>query len=396
MKVAMLDPSMFTWPYDISICLALIRHGHDVTLLARKPFSPLDPAFAKHLDPHFYKLIESGWADKLPHKLFLAIKGLSHIGSMIRLVKRLEREKPDIIHFQWAPLPFVDRRFLKRLQRIAPVVLTVHDSAPFNENPSSRVQQLGSTSIMHDFNRLIVHTAKAKARILDYGVDPRRVAQIAHGILEEIAPPSGNPPPPRAEGEVVLLLFGYLKPYKGIDVMIRAVGALPPEIRQRVRIKVVGRPHMPVEPLQALVVELGIADRVDFEFRFIDDAEVGDLLRSADIQMFPYYEIDASGVLMAVLGVGRAIIASDIGLFREMLEDRVHGRLVPPGDVPALSAAIAELVTDDAKRAEAGRQVAALSASIPSWEEIAAQTTDLYQDVIADRAGGTNNSVREV
>ncbi|WP_181008488.1 glycosyltransferase family 4 protein [Sphingomonas montanisoli] len=385
MKIAMLDPSLFTWPYDISLCLAQIRHGHDVTLLARKPFSPPDAALAQHLDPHFYKLVEGDWAEKLPHKVFLTLKGLSHIGSMIRLVARLEREKPDVIHFQWTPLPVVDRRFLNRLRRIAPIVLTVHDSAPFNENPSSRVQQLGSTSIMREFDRVIVHTAKAKARILEYGVEPSRVAQIAHGMLEEVAPPSGKPQPPRAEGDVVLLLFGRLKPYKGIDVMIRAVAALPPALRGRVRVRIVGKPHMPVEPLQALAAELGIADRVDFEFRFIDDAEVGDLLRAADIQMFPYFEIDASGVLMAVLGVGRPIIASDIGLFREMLDDGVHGRLVPPGDVAALSAAIAELVADDAGRAEAGRQVAALRDSIPSWEDIAAQTTALYEDAIAQR-----------
>ena len=165
MKIALIDPSLFTWPYDIALARGLMEHGHEVKIYGRAPWTALPADETCYLDEHFYKSLEGRWARRLPAKLFLALKGLSHISSMARLIAVLKRDKPDIIHFQWSPLAIVDKRFLPALRRIAPIILTVHDSAPYNDNPKSRLQRVGATTIMQDFDRLIVETPERPCRI---------------------------------------------------------------------------------------------------------------------------------------------------------------------------------------------------------------------------------------
>lgn len=387
MKIALIDPSLYTWPYDIALARGLMDQGHEVTIYGCAPWSPLPADETRYLDDHFYKNLEARWVRRLPTKLFLALKGISHAASMVRLVAALKAAKPDVIHFQWAPLAILDKRFLPALRKIAPIIFTVHDSEPFNDNPKSRLQRLGAIEIMRDFDRLIVHTQKAQGRVESYGIRPDHIARIAHGLLDTL-PPTRSAPVSQAapDPRLVLLLFGHIKPYKGTDILLQAFSRLPEAMRQACRLRIVGRPQIPMEPILALIDSLGLADQVELDARFIDQDEVGDLLRSADIQLFPYTEIDASGVLMIALAVGKPIIASDIGLFRELLEDGVHALLLPPSDIAELSAALEKLIGNAALRDAMGENVARLCAAIPGWKEIGAQTTRLYEEAIAERS----------
>jgi glycosyltransferase involved in cell wall biosynthesis len=124
---------------------------------------------------------------------------------------------------------------------------------------------------------------------------------------------------------------------------------------------------------------------VRLDLRFVPDAEMNDLLTQADAVVFPYREIDVSGVLMAALRYERPIIASAIGGFAELLVHGRHGLLVPPDDAGALSAAIARLCSEPETRSAMGAAVAELGRAIPGWDEIAARTTEFYRTVLTAR-----------
>jgi glycosyltransferase involved in cell wall biosynthesis len=109
------------------------------------------------------------------------------------------------------------------------------------------------------------------------------------------------------------------------------------------------------------------------------------MLGLADVLVFPYREIDISGVLMAALRYGRPIIASMIGGFAELLVDGRHAILVPPDDSPAIAAAMKRLIAAPEERAAMGAAVAELGAAIPDWADIAKATVGFYRSVIADR-----------
>lgn len=381
MKIALIDPSLFTWPYDNALADGLKQNGHEVTLytkhLGRTEQGKNDP----YILELFYPGFQSSLAKRLPSKIFLVLKGICHIFSMIHLWFILKLNKPDAIHFQWTPLAIVDQFFIPAFRSIAPTILTVHDSSPFNNNPSAKLQRIGAISIMAKFDHLIVHTEKAEKALIGYGINPAIISRIPHGILDSIPEKSvvRAPAAMSTNGKVNLLLFGQVKPYKGTDVLIRALAKLPHATRNKCMLQVIGKPQMDMEPLFTLARELGVDSAINWDLRFVDEDEIAGIFEAADIMVMPYREIDASGVLMIALSVGRPIVASRIGLFAELLEDEKHGALTPVDDVDALAHALTKLIDDPDARKNAGEHVLSLRRSIPDWAEIGRRTASLYQ-----------------
>jgi glycosyltransferase involved in cell wall biosynthesis len=137
--------------------------------------------------------------------------------------------------------------------------------------------------------------------------------------------------------------------------------------------------------LEDLCQERCVEHLFQFEFRFLDDGEMSSLMANAAALVFPYREIDASGVLMMALPFGRPIIASRLGMFETALQDGVHGYLVEPGDEQALAAALTDMVNQGALREEFGANVARLSQQQPSWRDIGQMTVESYARALADR-----------
>ncbi len=383
MRIALIDPSLLTLPYDRALAQGLARLGHAVTLHTRR-LRPDERAGGVALATRFYPLSSHPAAQRLPRAPRLAIKGVEHVVGMARLAARLRRDPPDVIHFQWLPLPLLDRAFLPGLRRLAPLVLTVHDSTPFNGDPAAMLQRLRLERSYAAFDRLIVHTEGFRAQLIARGIAPERVARVPHGLLAEAqhaaaAEEAGADP-------LVFLLFGHIKPYKGADILLQAFALLPPALRARARLHVIGRPYMDLAPLSQLAQASGIADRLTLEPRFVPDDEIAALFGPATIAVFPYREIDASGAFTLALAHGRPIVASRIGAFAEQMRDGVHGALVPPGDPAALAAAMARLIEDRSLVARCAAQVRALGAAVPGWDEIAQRTTEVYAAAIAGAA----------
>jgi glycosyltransferase involved in cell wall biosynthesis len=388
-KIALIDPSLFTIPYDDALGEALADAGCMPRLYGRRLRNGESRGAALPYEPFFYRLSER-LHGSLPSPLLRLAKGAEHAGDMLRLRRRLATDRSDVIHFQWAPLPLVDSRLLPSFRRLAPTLLTVHDPTPFNGSARGAVQAIGAAAIYDVFDHLIVHTEGGRKHLVASGIDERKISVIPHGPLH--LPATGATATP---GDTVsILLFGKIKHYKGLDLLIEAFAALPEELRRRGRLRIVGEPYLPLEPLQERARVLGIAGRIDWEPRFVDDAEIPGLLAGAGILAFPYRQIDASGVLMAGLEHGKPILASRLGAFAEMLRDGVHGRLVPPEDVPALTEALAFLLEDPVRARAMGENVRALASAIPGWDEIAMRTLELYQRLVAARSiAGSRASV---
>jgi glycosyltransferase involved in cell wall biosynthesis len=134
--------------------------------------------------------------------------------------------------------------------------------------------------------------------------------------------------------------------------------------------------------LQELAVSAGVGDLFEFRTGFIPDPELPALFGSADILAYPYREIEASGSFLLGLTFGIPIVASRIGLFREILQDDVHGKLVEPEDAEGLSLALECLTTDAAFRRKAAHKISELAERIPSWKDIAVKTADEYRERI--------------
>ena len=383
-KVALVDPSLFTLPYDVKLVEGLRGIGHTVRFYG-KSLGPQESSPANAgLVQHFYPELQRWRLTRWPGGVSKLAKGVLHLRSMRRLVEVLRREQPDVIHFQWLPLPIVDRAFIGALRTIAPVVLTAHDSRPFNASPSSIIQNLGATSTLRHFDRIVVHTEQARQRLMAYGVEPDRIARVAHGFLHDDQAGAVRPRAAGADKPICFLLFGKIKPYKGADLAISAMRRMPAGLRARTVLRIVGKPYIDVRPLQRAAAELGTS--VSLDFRHVPDEEISLLWEQADVLLFPYREIEMSGVLMAALTAARPIVASEIGGFTELLENGRTALLVPPDDPDALSAAMARLASEPETRQSMSREIRALAATVPSWQAIAAETAAVYAQAREARA----------
>jgi len=386
----MLDPSSFSPPYDDHLCRALAEAGAEVELFTR-PLRQNEHYSAAGYTVHEYFYRVSEWASRLrwlkPVSRYL--KALEHGLNLFFLARRLQRTRPDIIHFQWCPLPLLDVLFLDRLRKIAPLVLTVHNTKPFHGNPTSSLQGVGWKKILRTFDQLIVHTQQSRDQLVKAGCDSTKIVVIPHGALLPFEPPltgkaPGLPDEP-VPGRKTILFFGNVKPYKGVDLLLRAYARIANDPRKSAKVVIAGRSSIPREELERLIGELGIRKDVELDLRFLSDAELMALLGKASMFVFPYRDIDASGALMLALPYGKPVVASRLGIFREMLVDGESALLVDVDDVDGLAAAMERILSDSALARQLGEGARTVIDQYPSWDQIAHLSQDLYRRMMEHR-----------
>jgi glycosyltransferase involved in cell wall biosynthesis len=212
------------------------------------------------------------------------------------------------------------------------------------------------------------------------GVDAARVHVIPHGALDYLTRLAAEAPLPAELADVeapVVLCFGLIRPYKGIDRLIDAFRHLP-----GAELWVVGR-SLGVDIAELRERARHAEGRVRFVDRFVPDAEVPAYFRRADLVALPHLDAEQSGALYAALAFGKPIVMSAVGGFPEVAA-KGAGRLVPPGDVEALAATLGELLSDDDAREALAAGAARAAAGPYSWDRIGAQTMDLYRRLLGE------------
>lgn len=382
-EVWLVDPPLFTLPYDHELGQALASTGLRVRLFGR-PLRANETTVSSpdyDFDPLFYQRSEAG-RGKSKSGLHRFAKGIEHFIGMTRLGRSVRRAQPEVAHFQWLALPWADRPCLAAMARRCPLVLTVHDATARGGRGFAPLQTLGLRGALRHFSSLIVHNEAGRRALLDLGVDPAKIEILPHPPLP--LPPTAAITPPDFTSPV-LLIFGEIKPYKGVDLAIEALAQLPKRHRGRTRLIVAGRAHMPVTGLQTLARDLGVESRVEWIDRFIGLDELAALLGSASIFLLPYRSADASGVLSQVLQLGRPIIASRTGDFPTLVGMGGCGEVVEPGDAGELAGAVCRLLDDPDRAARMGAAARELSRTMPGWSDMARELRALYGRVRADR-----------
>ena len=374
----MLDPGDFTPAYDTALQAGLEAKGLPTCLIGKAGFNEMRDVGSR-ID-HFYRL-----SRRLPEGSVARLaKGMEHGFDLLRLGAVLDELRPRIIHAQWFPLPPLDRLFLSSLRRRAPLVITAHDSNPYNGD-ANPLMRAGYVSLLRLADRVVVHTEQGRERLSAAGVDDDRLVVLPHGLIHAAPEPSPEPPiassiadRPRSQ-RLRLLQLGKIKHYKGVDILLDALALLSPDERAGLDVKIVGKPYMAMEPILERVARHGLADCVTIELGFVPEERLGELMRWADAALFPYREIDASGVVMAAIGQGLPVLASDIGGFSEMLRDGDGCALFPKEDPRALGRVLRRWLADPEEVVRLRGGMVERRAAVPSWEEIAGRTIEVYE-----------------
>lgn len=367
MRVHIVDPSAYTPPYDHALCAALARAGASVELVTSRfayGETPEPDGYSRR--ELFYRLAPgpAGSAGRRVAKL------LEHVPDMLRY-RHLATEQADVVHFQWLAMQWLDGALLPR----KPTVVTAHDLLP----REPRTGQAWAQRRLYDaVDAIIVHSRYGREQLVDrLAVAPGKVHVVPHGSfthLADLRPDSRVLDELRAAEGPIVLFFGLLRPYKGLEVLLQAWRGI-----SGAELWIVGRPRMPLEPLRAMA-----SPGVHFVPRFVPDEELAAYFQRADLVVLPYgrtERFDQSGVLAIALAFGKPIVLSDIGGFGEVAQTGA-GVAVAPDDPNALRAAIAELIDDEPARKRMGEAALAAARGAYSWELAARQTLAVYQSIV--------------
>jgi glycosyltransferase involved in cell wall biosynthesis len=389
-SAVIVDASSYSLPYDSSLANALCELDCSVSL-ARSEFlhSPwgISNTFNEWIG--FYRA-SCGLAKRLGITPWLKYaKGIEHPFSMRRFLRRVRDTRPDVIHFQWLPLPMVDQCFLRSLAPQFPLVLTLHNTGKLFHGNVSPWREFGSKDVFRVFDAVIVHSEFSRRQVLQQGiVSEERLHVIPHGTLDYyrtlVEEPLASPPP---NGLQEILFFGQIHAYKGLDVLIEAFARLPEAIRDGVLLRVAGNPGMDLGSLRKRARDLGIAERIVWQLGFLREEEIPGLFRRASLAALPYRAIDQSGVMMTALAFDLPVVASRVGGFGEVVQDGVHGHLVEPNDVESLSKALAGILSSPERQLSMRQAIQTLRTGDLSWSSVAGKTLSLYRSLAAGRTG---------
>jgi glycosyltransferase involved in cell wall biosynthesis len=307
------------------------------------------------------------------------------------LFRQLRRTHPDLLHVQFefgiyggAPglVSVLGALLLARLILRQHTVVTIHQvpSAPgltaawlrrsgvrLPAWAGRRVVRVTFALLGRSADRLIVHADVFGRRLhAEWGVRPP-VTVVPHGVARR-----GDP---RHHDEPRLLLFGYLKWYKGIEIAIDAFRRLAAAFPDWT-LTIAGPPSSEayLETLRILARPLG--RRVEF-LGSIDEDRVDELFRRAGIVLFPYRTVfSASGPLALAIGHEIPFVVSEE--MRSLCPDWPHWA---PPDPDLWANVLRPLMRDDAVRAAARRLAAAL-AQERTWPAVAAATRGVYKAVV--------------
>jgi glycosyltransferase involved in cell wall biosynthesis len=367
MKVEIVDPSAFTPPYDRALATALARRGAEVELLTSRFLHGAVPAADGYrVREQFYRRSARRGLEAPARRAF---KLAEHLPDMLRLRRAVAGA--DVVHYQWLTVPALDAALLPPRR---PRLLTAHYVLPPG---AGALRRAAARRAFERMVAVIAHSEHGARRLREeLGLEARRVRVIHHGAFDYLTRLERQAPLPaelEGAGSPVILFFGLLRPYKGIEVLLEAFGEV-----EGAELWIVGNPRMDAAPLRRAAAA---SERIRLVDRFVDEAEIPPLFRRADVVVLPYLDAEHSGVLYTALAFGKPLVMSAVGGFPEVAAQGA-GRLVPPGDAGALAAALRELVSDESLREELAGGSAAAAAGPYSWDEAARLTLDLYSELL--------------
>jgi glycosyltransferase involved in cell wall biosynthesis len=376
--------------YAAALALALKQAGASVTFGLTTYWLDKDHFRARGLEPAPGLVDIAALLPARPAWLRRLLKLAEALANLLILAVCWTFRPQEIVHVQFLSLwlrgmPFELWLLTWARRRGSRLVYTVHDLLPHD---TGRRHFTRYARLYSHFDALICHSESVRSRLHEeFSIPLERIWVLPHGPLfrgPEIADSSlaltrlGCAP-----GTELVLWQGIIHPYKGVLFLLDAWAQVAAQ-RPHARLLIAGIPAA-VAPDHAVeitnrIAQLGLAESVRTDYRYLPEEELQACYAAAAAVVYPYREISTSGALMTGLGQGKAVIATRLPAFAEILTNGENALLVDFGDADALAAAILRLLDDAALRHRL-EQAARAEADRRGWESIALRTLDHYRSL---------------
>jgi glycosyltransferase involved in cell wall biosynthesis len=226
--------------------------------------------------------------------------------------------------------------------------------------------------------------AARRALLADEGPLPETVTVLANGVdldrFLAVPPLTGRPAGVPRVGAVA-----NLRPVKGLDVLVRAATLLA-ETHPLAAFQVAGEGELRA-PLERDIAVRGLAERFTLAGSV---ADIPRFLAGLDVAVLCSRAEGMSNAVLEYMAAGRAVVATAVGATPELIEDGVHGLLVPPDDAVSLARAVGRLLDDPALARRLGEAARRRARARYSREAMVRRFEDFYEGLVA----GARNATR--
>ena len=312
----------------------------------------------------------------------------------VLLIRYAFSAKPKVFHILWNnKFQTIDRTALMLYYKALgkKIVFTAHNVNAAKRDGSDSALNRATLKIQYRLaDHIFVHTKEMKKELVaDFGVSDSHVTVIPFGINNAVPrTPGFTPECARAElgipaGKKVILFFGRIGPYKGLQFLADAFQRLSRECDDYCLV-IAGKPKAGAERYLAKIQEsiAGLIEdgRVIQNIGFIPDEQTELYFKAADVVAIPYTASYESGVLFLAYSFGLPVIASDVGSMRDSIVEGRTGLLCAPGDAVGLAAAIkAYFASDLYTNLDRMRQeICAYANARNSWDTVGDVVRNVY------------------
>ena len=324
----------------------------------------------------------------------LARKVLRILGYYARLWLYALKTSSRIFHIQWTErFAFYDRTILNLYYKLLgkKIVFTAHNvNAGERDGRDGPMNRMTLRFMYRIVDRIIVHTEMMKQQLAGrFGVPAAKVTVIEHGINSMVPRTDLTPREARLRlglpgDERVMLFFGNITPYKGLEYLCAALARLR-ETDRNLKLIIAGRITNREnaaywETIEAFISESELEGALLRRTEFVPDDEIEIYFKAADVLILPYRRIFQSGVLFLSYAFGLPVIAADVGSLRGSIIEGKTGFLSRPEDAADLARTIDGYFKSDLyKHLDCRRdEIVDYANRTYSWRTIGAKTKSVY------------------
>ncbi len=261
--------------------------------------------------------------------------------NIVKTARYIRRRKADLVVIQWwhpyfAPCYFLLTWFMGKQN----IVFVCHNVFPHERFPLDKIL---TRLALNNGSHFIVHAAEEAKELIriqpnpDYVVTPHPTynAFRFEGMSREQAREQLS----IGQEERILLFFGYVREYKGLKYLLRAMPEICRE-DEKVKLWVVGEFGADREEYFNLIHELEIEDRVQVRDAYTPDREVEKYFAAADLVVLPYTSATQSGIVQIAYGFTKPVVVTDVGGLPDVVKDGETGYIVEAGNPQAIAGAV--------------------------------------------------------
>ncbi len=374
LKICMVDSAIGN-DYSFYLCSAMKAVGIDIRMVV-----PEDREVRVKIEFPLIKLSPSKKSSVSRLNKFI-----KYINYLMRLYTYIKKNRFSAVHFQFLRRLESESFFILFLRLVGTkLVYTVHDVSPLNK---SKLHNLLNIIVYKSANILIVHSNKNKQMLLKrVSLNPDKIRIVPHGNFNDYVPAKSLTKNDARKyfglnnNEKVLLFFGFIKEYKGLDMLLDAV-KIASESIDKLTLIIAGAAESKklVDSYKKVISELPKNVKVIYHSEFIHHDKVANYFMACDILVLPYKIISHSGVLHLAYSFGRPIIGTRVGDFEEFIEDGKSGILTNSNDSQGVADAILRFYSDPDNANKMGAYAQDLNGTKYSWENIALTMKEIYQ-----------------